>query len=330
MQTEISRLERRETEFITKTIFMSDLESKLYNSESELAKLKHESTISKQEHDHDLKEFELQIGEFQRVLEKNVKEISDLRDKLAQQLEKNEILINRIKMLEEDSNELKGVICDQKNDIDKLIETIKQKDGLNSELHQKLNHLVDDIDILRNDNSFMAEQHIEIRRDYEQLQKAFEDLQIQNGESSDLLIQHQNENLKLRSDNNSKDNKIMKLENDIEDLQQVIFVLESKNKEFVETINQHFYNQASDYKEKVLGIFKLSEDPKRIRKALDIGIEPSYVRLKNMMQQENQSLNTSFKRDFHYEKVNYDTTPKVDYSKQRQYSQFENSSTKGD
>lgn len=79
---------------------------------------------------------------------------------------------------------------------------------------------------------------------------------------------------------------------EIEDLRQIIYVLECKNKEFQDTINHHFYNQAKDYKEKVFGILKQTEDSRRNQKLMEIGIQPSSLRLNSMLNNDKQTRDT--------------------------------------
>lgn len=183
----------------------------------------------------------------------------------------------------------------------------------NSTLQETIDRLTNEIEQLRNDNSFLASQHIELRRDYEELMSGFNKLKKQGTEHTSVIVNTKDENSKLRSELMGADEMLRRKDKEIEDLRQIIVALEGKNKEFADTINHHFYHQARDYKERVLDVLKQSEDSRRFRN--DIGFEASSVRLGNILKQEASSSFEHTKPDYSYN--SYDMTTEVIREKYR-------------
>jgi predicted transposase YbfD/YdcC len=173
--------------------------------------------------------------------------------------------------------------------------------------------VTDEIEQLRNDNSFLASQHIELRRDYEELMTAFNKMKKQGTEHTKIIVTSKDENSKLRADIMAMEEVVRRKETEIEDLRQVIVALEGKNKEFADTINHHFYHQARDYKERVLDVLKQSEDSRRFRS--EIGFEASSLRLGNILRQEASSSFENTRPDRSYN--SYDMTTEVIREKYR-------------
>jgi hypothetical protein len=105
-----------------------------------------------------------------------------------------------------------------------------------------------------------------------------------------VLDETKGENARMRGEIRNLKTVLNEKDREIEDLRQWIFSLEEKNKQLADSINMHFYNVATDYKDRVFNILKQSDDPRRTRKIMDIGIEPSSKRLNNLLNQEYASI----------------------------------------
>ena len=258
LHLEVTRLQQRETDLMSKVRDLEKSHQKMLANE-ETNEGSHNQLVNEY---NKLQEIHQQL---KREFEHKSSKLQNVVDELGQ-------------AVDDKHNE-----CQQ---IEREYEELAEKyDGF-SKQHQN------DLQQLKDDNSYLAEQHIELRRAYEELQSAFKSLKSQSSENNNVLSGTKDDNAKLRNELRSTKNFAEKQEKETEDLRRCIVSLEAKNKELTDTINQHFYNKASDYKDRVLGLLQKSEDPKRMLKIMNAGIEPSSIRLNNILNQERVTTHT--------------------------------------
>lgn len=287
-EAEISHLKAQEAQFLTK---IQSLEAKLEEREGiekQFFSLKKDTESRQKDYSEKINNLHSKIESLEDELERQkdnyqklkkeydslVDEQSGVNRKITKQEKTNQGLAKTLEGLNDEIKGLKAILKDKQSEIEQLQDIIE---GLQQDTQQ-----------LQDDNAFLAEQHVDLRREHEELMNNHKNLKNQYENTSGLCINTKDDNAKLRNELRNQDIQIRKRDHEIEDLRQCIFILEGKNKELTEAINHHFYNQATDYKDRVLGILKQSEDPRRIRKIRDIGLEPSSLRLHNMLQQETE------------------------------------------
>ena len=205
--------------------------------------------------------------------------------------------INNEKMeLEHDKKRLNDKINSHKQNMSKNKDEIRDLNDLllqnkknNQDMKDQFDKLIDENEQLRNDNAFLAEQHVNLRGEHEQLYSNYSSLQKKATEISNMYSQWKQEENILRNELRNSDILSQKKDNEIKDLQQWIYALESKNKELGDSIRTHFYTQANNYEEKVMNLLQRSDDPRRARKLIDHGIEPSSIRMNNIIRHDHVS-----------------------------------------
>lgn len=120
----------------------------------------------------------------------------------------------------------------------------------------------------------------------DQLRKALDDLKYQNEENRRLANVKQNECDCLNKDIESWREVVERINEENTELKRLIEELESKNKKLIETMNEHIYNKAQNYKQKTMNTLNRGGGPQHEQKAKSYGIDTANDRMSALAQDE--------------------------------------------
>jgi uncharacterized coiled-coil DUF342 family protein len=94
---------------------------------------------------------------------------------------------------------------------------------------------------------------------------------------------------------------IAALNDENSELKQTIEDIEVKNKKLGETMNTHMFNQATEYKQRMLTLFMKSDSPTKLNKLLSNGHEPeSKKRMDKILEDEQMNTNKGINNITHH------------------------------